>query len=131
MCAAQLKKVDDTQFLDLALAASNCFHAESRELRHLTDSNALLHQLVSKVGLEAQSLLELAQQVEVASLLQLNTRNAVRKGAVGSPTAFVFVAERRGKGGESERMFSGSDQMEQLAHHLSLPYDGAWPKLQD
>ena len=65
-------------------------------------------------------------------LLQLNTRNAVRKGAVASPAAFVFVAERRGKGGgESERMFSGSDQMEQLARHLSLPYDGAWPKLQD
>ena len=64
---------------------------------------------------------ELAQGEATKKALRANTEEAVARGAFGSPTAFVQEADA------SEAMFFGSDRMEQLAHHLGLPYHGARP----
>jgi glutathione S-transferase kappa 1 len=128
MCAAQLEGVGDSKLLDLAVAASDCMHSNSsfRSNAKLTIDDALLHAACSDAGLEVGSLLEQAQGEGAKKALRANTDEAVRRGAFGSPTAFVFSAEGAGRN-ESEGIFFGSDRMEQLAHHLSLPYGGAHP----
>ena len=126
MCAAQLDGATDTVLLDLAVAASDRLHADPKARSDdgaLTIDAALLTKACSDAGLEAKcaTLLELAQGEAAKKALRANTEEAVARGAYGSPTAFVVVGEA------SEAMFFGSDRMEQLAHHLSLPYAGARP----
>ena len=125
MCAAQLEGVGGAKLLDLAVAASGCIHAEPafRAESELAIEDALLTRACSQVGLEAQTLLELAQGEAAKQALRKNTEDAIERGAFGSPTAFVSVP-----GGGEEQMFFGSDRMEQLAFHLGLPYEGGAPK---
>ena len=126
MCAAQLNGLDDAAVLDLALAVSNGLHADTTARNadsELTIDDALLQRACVQVGLEAQLLLQLAQGDAAKQLLRTNTEEAVARGAFGSPTAFVA-----GEGGQ-EALFFGSDRMEQIAHHLGLPYYGARPTL--
>jgi len=128
LCAAQLSGATDSQLLALAVACSDCLHVDlaTRSGPALTIDDAFLDGVCSRAELEVGSMCELIHGEKVDKLLSSNTQQAVQKGAFGSPTAFVFVAERPGKP-ESEGMFVGSDRMEQLAHHLSLPYGGACP----
>ena len=125
LCAAQLNGSDDAKVLDLAVAASGCLHAEPafRTDSELTIDERLLQQACLQVGLEAPGLLQLAQGEAAKTALRTNTEEAVERGAFGSPTAFVVSDE----GAEPDAMFFGSDRMEQLAHHLGLPYHGARP----
>lgn len=124
MCAAQLEGVSDAKLLDLAVAASGCMHAEPafRTDSELTIDDALLARACSQAGLEAQTLLELAQGEAAKLALRKNTEDAVGRGAFGSPTAFVTLP-----GGDTEQMFFGSDRMEQLAFYLKLKYEGGSP----
>ena len=130
MCAAQLEgSLCDEKLLDLAVAASDCIHSDEsfRSGAELSISDSLLHAACSRAGLDGHSLVALAQGEDAKTTLRSNTERAVERGAFGSPTAFVYVAEAPGRA-ESEGMFFGSDRMEQLAHHLSLPYGGAQPQ---
>jgi glutathione S-transferase kappa 1 len=129
LCAAQLQGIGDEKLLDLAVAASDCIHNDSsfRSGAELTITDTLLHAACSRVGLDGHLLVPLSQSEDAKKALRSNTEKAVERGAFGSPTAFVFVAEGPGRA-ESEGMFFGSDRMEQLAHHLSLPYGGAHPQ---
>lgn len=127
LCAAQLDGCDDAKVLQLALAASKCLHADrgSRSGAELTIDDSLIRRACADAALDltqTQALLELAQGEATKKALRANTEEAVARGAFGSPTAFVQEADA-----PSEAMFFGSDRMEQLAHHLGLPYHGARP----
>ena len=126
LCAAQLDGCDDTKVLQLALAASKCLHADPclRAGSELTINDSLMRRACADASLDrtqTQALLELAQGEATKQALRANTEEAVARGAFGSPTAFVHEADA------PEAMFFGSDRMEQLAHHLGLPYHGARP----
>ena len=126
LCAAQLDGCDDAKVLALALAASKCLHADPglRAGSELTIDDSLMRRACAGAALDrtqTQALLELAQGEATKQALRANTEEAVARGAFGSPTAFVHEA------GAPEAMFFGSDRMEQLAHHLGLPYHGARP----
>ena len=127
LCAAQLDGCDDAKVLALALAASKCLHADPglRAGSELTIDDSLMRRACAGAALDrtqTQALLELAQGEATKQALRANTEEAVARGAFGSPTAFVHEAR-----GAPEAMFFGSDRMEQLAHHLGLPYHGARP----
>ena len=126
LCAAQLDGCNDAKVLELAVAASNCLHADpgARSGSELVIDDSLMRRACADAeldGTQTQALLELVQGEPAKQLLRTNTEEAVARGAFGSPTAFVQTVDA------PEAMFFGSDRMEQLAHSFKLPYHGARP----
>ena len=76
------------------------FHAMWGEPTNLGDEK-VVRQVLEKAGLDAQSLLELAQQQQIKDRLRQSTEEAATRGAFGAPTFFV-----------GEEMFFGNDRME-------------------
>ena len=129
LCAAELAQVGDAKLLELAVSASMCMHADQafRNGGELTIDDRLLHAACSRANLDGSSLVvDATSSDSVKEALRANTEEGVARGAFGSPTAFVF-SPAAAHGAESEAIFFGSDRMEQLAHHLSLPYLGPAP----
>ncbi len=67
-------------------------------------------------GIDPMPLLDLALSLEVKTIYQANTDEAIRRSVFGSPTYFVD--------GDT---FYGQDRLDMVERALRKPYAGAWP----
>jgi glutathione S-transferase kappa 1 len=125
--AAQLDGLGKAEQFKLALACSDCIHAESSLRTASSDlqlGDEFMAAVLAKSGIEAahgKALLDKTGEAAVKQALIQNTDEAVSRGVFGSPTMFATEDSSTGK----MHMLFGSDRMEQLAHVLDLPYLGA------
>jgi 2-hydroxychromene-2-carboxylate isomerase len=90
-------------------------HAHWREDADLDNPDTLL-EICNSVGLDANSLLDLAIRPEIKAIYKANTQEAIDRSVFGSPTYFI-----------DGDMFYGQDRLEMIERALEKPFAGSWP----